>query len=175
MISKTKCVSKLIVFNKKRNWERFWWFWWFLKKKIGYESQSLELFDTFPLHQFTKLNNFLWNLGKNLSNFVSPLENLTTCITIIVHCQIYWSLFFRARRFWSLVVEMAVFSKSFWNCPKAKFQPLLQWWKLMKWLWLHVQNSCQAYVANTLERKTGKDQTTKLSMDVPFNSWRIVR
>ena len=33
------------------------------------------LFDTSPLHQFSKFNNFLWvcwSLGKNISNFEPP-------------------------------------------------------------------------------------------------------
>ena len=43
-------------------------------------------FDGLPLHQFSKFNNFLWVcsfLGKNHSNFVPPLKNLTIRITII--------------------------------------------------------------------------------------------
>ena len=41
------------------------------------------IFDSSPLHQFSKVNNFLWicwSLGKNLSNFKSPAWNL--------HCHI---------------------------------------------------------------------------------------
>ena len=40
------------------------------------------LFDTSPLHQFSKFNNFLWVcwfLCKNLSNFVHHAWNSTTC------------------------------------------------------------------------------------------------
>ena len=42
-------------------------------------------FDTSLLHQFSKFNHFLWVcwfLGKNLSNFVTPLEHSTTYTTI---------------------------------------------------------------------------------------------
>ena len=59
-------------------------------------KEFLTLFDTSPLHQFSKFNNFLWvrwSLGKNLSNFVSPawkLDNLyyhklhmPTCLTFL--------------------------------------------------------------------------------------------
>ena len=48
-------------------------------KKI--EKDWLALFDTSPLHQFSEFNNFLWVCwfsGKNLSNFVHPLENSKT-------------------------------------------------------------------------------------------------
>ena len=37
------------------------------------------IFDSLPLHQFSKFNNFLWvcwSLGKNLSNFVPPVWKL---------------------------------------------------------------------------------------------------
>ena len=43
--------------SMKKKWERFRWF---LTQKINYESQTLALFDTSPLHQFSKFNNFLW-------------------------------------------------------------------------------------------------------------------
>ena len=44
-------------------------------------SQILAFFDTSPLTQFSKFNNFLWVcwfLGKNLFNFVPMLENFKT-------------------------------------------------------------------------------------------------
>ena len=47
-------------------------------------------FDTSPLTQFSKFNNFLWVcwfLCKNLSNFVTPLENSTTRIAIMLGAQ----------------------------------------------------------------------------------------
>ena len=50
---------------------------------------KLWLFESFwgpPLIQFSKLNYFLWLcwfFGKNLSNFVPPFENFTTCIAMI--------------------------------------------------------------------------------------------
>jgi hypothetical protein len=47
--------------------------------EIDFESQILALFDTFPLIQFSKFNNFLWVcwfLGKNLSNYVPPTWKL---------------------------------------------------------------------------------------------------
>ena len=60
----------------KKKWERFGWF---LTLKIDFECQILALFDTFPLIQFSKFNNFLWVcwfLGKNISNFVLPAWKL---------------------------------------------------------------------------------------------------
>ena len=50
-------------------------FWWFLTLKIDFESQILAIFDTSPLHQFEKFNNFLWVCwfsAKIVFNFVSP-------------------------------------------------------------------------------------------------------
>ena len=49
-------------------------------------------FDTSPLIQFLKFNHFFWVswfLGKNLSNFVPPLENSTTRLAIV--CTMYWA------------------------------------------------------------------------------------
>ena len=46
------------------------------------------IFETYPLHQFSKFNNFhlyVDFLGKNISNFVPPLENSTTRITIMIN------------------------------------------------------------------------------------------
>ena len=64
------------ILQWKKNWERFGWFW--------HRKFTLALFDTSPLHQFSKFNNFLWVcwfLDKNIFNFV-PV-NLTTRITIL--------------------------------------------------------------------------------------------
>ena len=57
------------AFNEKieKDLDDFW------HRNIDFESQILALFDTSPLHQFLKFNNFLWVcwfLGKNLTNFV---------------------------------------------------------------------------------------------------------
>ena len=62
-----------------------------INSKSLYFLKWCPIFDRSTLHQFSKLNNFLWVwwfLGKNLSNFVPPLENLTTPITMtIIHFQ----------------------------------------------------------------------------------------
>ena len=58
--------------SMKKNWERFRWF---LNRKLTF----LAHFDTSPLHQFSKSNNFLWVcwfLCKNLSNFQPPTWKL---------------------------------------------------------------------------------------------------
>ena len=78
--------SLIDILQQKNFLERFRWF---LTSKIDFESQILALFDTSPLTQFSKFNNFLWLswfLGKNLSNFVPLLENSTT------HIAIFYSL-----------------------------------------------------------------------------------
>ena len=85
---KNWCYQKMsIIKNVLLNWYSS------MKKKLRkipmifdiktiFESQILGLFDTSPLHQFSKFNNFLWVcwfLGKNISFFVSPdfkLHNL---------------------------------------------------------------------------------------------------
>ena len=57
----------------------FFCYWHFLITSIEFKSlyflKWCPIFDTSPLHQFSKFNNFLWVcsfLGKNLSNFVHP-------------------------------------------------------------------------------------------------------
>ena len=60
----------MVFFNEKKGEI----FEWFLTSKIDFKSQILAHFDTSPLHQFSKFNNFLWTCwfsGKNLSNFVN--------------------------------------------------------------------------------------------------------
>ena len=67
---------------------------WFFDIKIDFESQNLALFDTSPLTQFSKFNNFLWVcwfLGKNLSNFVYPAWKLDNPYCHNVHfCRGPW-------------------------------------------------------------------------------------
>ena len=55
------------------------------------------MFDTSPLTQFSKFNNFLrvgWFLGKNLSNFVPPVWNSTPVLpSCILHIAKFWQEF----------------------------------------------------------------------------------
>ena len=72
---------------KKKNWkiekdsDNFWYRKLTLKvkrKRLG-DFELFELFDTSPLTQFSRFDNFLWVclfLGKNLSNFVPPVWKL---------------------------------------------------------------------------------------------------
>ena len=72
-----------------KEWETFGWF---LTYKIDFESQILVLFDSSPLTQFLKFNNFLWVcwfLGKNLSNFVPPNWKLYNPYYHNVHIPMY--------------------------------------------------------------------------------------
>ena len=78
-VSNKKCAPKLIFFNEKKiekDSDNFWYRKLTLKvKRLG----DFALFDTSPLTQFSKFNNFLWVcwfLGKNLSNFVPPVWKL---------------------------------------------------------------------------------------------------
>ena len=62
--------------------------------KSLYFQKWCPIFDTSPLHQFSKLYNFLWVcwfLGKNLSNFVPSIENSTIRITIVQGIS-YWNI-----------------------------------------------------------------------------------
>ena len=62
--------------------------------EIDFKSQILALFDTSPLHQFSKFKHFLWVcwfLGKNSFNFLPPLENSTTRITIVLVNWCWWT------------------------------------------------------------------------------------
>ena len=74
-----KCAPKLIFFNEKKiekDSDNFWYRKLTLKvKRLG----DFALFDTSPLTQFSKFNNFLWVcwfLSKNLSNFLPPVWKL---------------------------------------------------------------------------------------------------
>ena len=67
-VNNKKCDPKLILFNEKK-----------LRKIPMIFDIENWLFDTSPLHQFSKFNNFIWVcwfLGKNLSNFVPPVWKL---------------------------------------------------------------------------------------------------
>ena len=74
--------------NKKieKDSDNFWYRKLTLKfKRLG----DFALFDTFPLIQFSKFNNFLWVcwfLGKNRSNFVPPVWNLHISYCHSVDC-----------------------------------------------------------------------------------------
>ena len=77
-------MSKIIGFFlnfftlKNTNIGAHFCYWHFLITSISKSLHFLKrcpIFDTSPLHQFSKFNNFLWVywfLGKNLSNFVPP-------------------------------------------------------------------------------------------------------
>ena len=75
----------------------FFCYWHFLIASIFKSLYLLKwcpIFDTSPLTQFSKFNNFLWVcwfLGKNLSNFVPPppFENSTTHIAKGLGCQAF--------------------------------------------------------------------------------------
>ena len=76
-----------------------WWFsmkkkrkifLWFLMSKIDFESWILALFNTSPLHQFLKFNNFIWVcwfLGKKYFQFCFPPRQLDNpyCHTCSYH------------------------------------------------------------------------------------------
>ena len=85
-VNNKKCAPNLIFFNEKKMrkiqiiFDIENWLW---KSNFG---QNFGTFDTSPLTQFSKFNNFLWEcwfLGKNISNFVPPAWNSTTRIAII--------------------------------------------------------------------------------------------
>ena len=94
-VNNKKCAPKLIFFNEKKiekDLDNFWY------RKLTLNVKRLvdfALFDTSPLTQFSKFNNFLWLcwfLGKNISNFAPPIWISTTRIAItstnIFHCAI---------------------------------------------------------------------------------------
>ena len=87
-ITNKKCAPKLILFNEKKIWKNsnnFWHRKFTLKvKRLG----DFALFDSSPLTQFSKSDNFLWLywfLGKNLSNF--DLSNWKTPQPILPYCK----------------------------------------------------------------------------------------
>ena len=52
-----KCVHKLIFFNEKKTEKDSDEFWC---RKLTLKAKLRHFFDTSPLHQFSKFNNFLW-------------------------------------------------------------------------------------------------------------------
>ena len=82
----------LIFFSlKNSNVKAHFFYWHFLITSLL--LKWCPIFDSLQLHQSSKFNNFLWVcwfLGKNLSNFVLPLENSTTRITIILKQMKTW-------------------------------------------------------------------------------------
>ena len=88
-VNNKKCAPKLIFFNEKKiekDSDNFWHRKLTLKvKRLG----DFALFDTSPLTQFWKFNNFLWVCwfwGKNLSNFAHPVWKLHNPYCHIGHC-----------------------------------------------------------------------------------------
>ena len=78
-VNNKKYAPKLIFFNEKKiekYSDNFWYRKLTLKvKRLG----DFALFDTSPLIQFSKFNNYLWVcsfLGKNLPNFLPPVWKL---------------------------------------------------------------------------------------------------
>ena len=86
----------------------------FWRRKLTLKLWILALFDTSPLHRFSKFNNFLWVcwfLGKNISNFEPAAWKLDNpyyhidCSFLCVFFQkflpcfqeflIYWQIFFQ--------------------------------------------------------------------------------
>ena len=87
-VNNKKCAPKLIFFNEKKiekDSDNFW------NRKLTLKVRRLgdfALFDTSPLIQFSKFNNFLWVcwfLRKNLSNFVPPVWKLHNPYYHIIH------------------------------------------------------------------------------------------
>ena len=90
-LNNKKCAPKLIFFNEKKiekDSDDFWY------RKLTLKVRRLDdfaLFDTSPLTQFSKFNNFLWVcwfLGKNLSNFVPPVWKLHNTYCHNVRCTV---------------------------------------------------------------------------------------
>ena len=87
-VIKKKCAPKLVFFNEKKM-RKIWMIFgienWLWKSNFG-------TFDTSPLTQFSKFNNFLrvcWFLGKNLSNFAPPVWKLHNPYCHNVHKKIH--------------------------------------------------------------------------------------
>ena len=96
-VNNKKYAPKLIFFNEKKiekDSDNFWYRKLTLKvKRLG----DFALFDTSPLIQFSKFNNYLWVcsfLGKNISNFVPPVWKLHNPYCHSAHIrQIFHAIF----------------------------------------------------------------------------------
>ena len=121
-VNDKKCAPKLIFFNEKKiekDCDDFWHgkltlkvkFWHFLK----------------PPHYTNSQNSIIvcgmwvcWFLGKNLSNFVPPLENSATHTTLyfIAHSKLEWVWIKSSVQFWWLPQHKR-------GPPES---PKLSWW-----------------------------------------------
>ena len=75
-----------------------------------FESQILALFDSMPLIQNSKFNNFLWArwfIGKNLSNFVSPVWKLYNPYCYISH-NISWHMYHLRYVIWLFAIWILI-------------------------------------------------------------------
>ena len=120
--------------------EHIFCYWHFLITsffKSLYLLKWCPIFDTSPLTQFSKFNNFLWVcwfLGKNLSNFVPPIWKLHYpychsarhffCSCISVFTRVFHVKQFPFNIFWytaitqlsiNIYIARLVFAKK-WNC-----------------------------------------------------------
>ena len=114
----------MVFFNEKKNWERFGWF---LTEKYEFEGQILALCDSSPLIQNSKFNDFLWVcwfLGKNLSNFVSPVWKLHNpyCHNVYPHIKCLKGVLL-----WG--------DEKYGATSKLNLAPLIFWDAGMKYFW----------------------------------------
>ena len=129
----------MIFFNEKKiekDSDDFWYRKLTLKvKRLG----DFALFDTSPLTQFSKFNNFLWVywfFGKNLSNFVPP--RLKTPQPVLPYCS--WCLFtltFFGKVYFSnmysslhglLLANLQYLSREFLNVSWLQYIPDIFFW-----------------------------------------------
>ena len=135
-INNKKCAHKLILFNEKKiekDSDNFW----YRKLTLKVERFSdFALFDTSPLTQFSKFNDFLlvcWFLWKNLSNFVPPVWKLHNlyCHNIDVMCwkgrssvkNDFTQLWLYRRLFWHRRIGAYTKHKSKRACASSPVQP----------------------------------------------------
>ena len=108
-VNNKKYAPKLVFFNEKKIEKDSYDFW---HRKIDFASQILALFDTFPLVQFSKYNNFLWVcwfLGKNLSNFVPSAWKLNNPYYHNIQNRFFFFPFFAS---WSSYNYLSIFLAS---------------------------------------------------------------
>ena len=123
----------------------------------------LALFDTSPLTQFSKLNNFFWVcwfLGKNVSNFVYPtwkldnpyyhnIHKARSCSKDISSCQnVTKTIRIRIFGFFFMKIQSFVINKNLWIFPFSK-EIFWQIWDRI------VKNTC---CENAWEKKKWKCQ-----------------
>ena len=131
----SKVIRIFLNFWRISIYEHIFCYWHFLITSIFKSLYLLKwcpIFDTSPLTQFSKCNNFLWVcwfLGKNLSDLYPPFENSTTRIAILTNYIVtFTNQPWLEYLFCKMDVSVAVSAlDNHCNCGNLKFNSVSTW------------------------------------------------